>query len=222
MAQTIKSLSGMMQDIQVEGFQLKKLKRGLYAGYNLAYGVVDDKIETGFKILYQKDNDPNAKNSIEQTIKDNIEYVRTINLNYSPKGSSLIKLIDLEGIVYLVGYEVNGISIEFEVDQCSFDHDGIFYTRAEVNKMIKKAIKLYVKKVKIILRNKHFKLESYKLQEEFECVNVSEIDCVHYVTLSGKAYGKDCNFTIRDFETENIRKRLKIELNKMKKEKFSK
>ena len=48
MAQTIKSLSGMMQDIQVEGFQLKKLKRGLYAGYNLAYGVVDDKIETGF------------------------------------------------------------------------------------------------------------------------------------------------------------------------------
>ena len=62
MAQTIKSLSGMMQDIQVEGFQLKKLKRGLYAGYNLAYGVVDDKIETGFKILYQQDNDPNAKN----------------------------------------------------------------------------------------------------------------------------------------------------------------
>lgn len=121
----------MMQDIQVEGYQLKKLKRGLYAGYNLAYGVVDDKIETGFKILYQKENDPNAKNSIEQTIKENIEYVRTINLNYSPKGSSLIKLIDLEGIVYLVGYEVNGISIEFEVDQCSFDHYGIFYTRVK-------------------------------------------------------------------------------------------
>ena len=40
----------MMQDIQVEGFQLKKLKRGLYAGYNLAYGVVDDKIETGFRL----------------------------------------------------------------------------------------------------------------------------------------------------------------------------
>ena len=72
MAQTIKSLNEMLKDIKVEGFQLRKLKRGLYAGYNLAYGVVDDKIEIGFKILYQKENDPNAKNAIEQTIKDNI------------------------------------------------------------------------------------------------------------------------------------------------------
>ena len=44
MAQTIKSLIEMMKGIQVEGFQLKKLKRGLYAGYNLAYGVIDDKM----------------------------------------------------------------------------------------------------------------------------------------------------------------------------------
>ena len=35
MAQTIKSLNEMLKDIQVEGFQLRKLKRGLYAGYNL-------------------------------------------------------------------------------------------------------------------------------------------------------------------------------------------
>ena len=72
MAQTIKSLNEMLKDIQVEGFQLRKLKRGLYAGYNLAYGVVDDKIETGFKILYQKENDPNAKNSIEQTDRKSV------------------------------------------------------------------------------------------------------------------------------------------------------
>ena len=222
MAQTIKSLNEMMKDIQVEGFQLEKLKRGLYSGYNLAYGLVDGKIKIGFKIIHQKENDANAKNSIKQTIEGIVERVRAINLSFSPKGSALTKFIDVEGIVYLVGYEVDGISIEFEVDQCSFTHKGIFYSPAEVNEMIKNAIELYVKKVKILLSIKHFSLESYEMQNEFEYIGDSKFAYVHYVRISGKAYGKDCSFTVKNFETADIKKRLKAELKRVKKNKSTK
>ena len=38
----------------MEWWKIFKLKKGLYDGCNLAYGVVDDIIEIGFKIINRK------------------------------------------------------------------------------------------------------------------------------------------------------------------------
>ena len=153
MPQTIKSLAVMMNSVQVNGFRFDNLKKGDY-GYNLVYGVVDDKIQVGFKIDYQKDDDPNAINNIKQSITENVELVRAISSKLSPKGSSLIKFIDGWHILsYDMEYEVESKTIEFAVPKFYSaknepNKPPVPYSALELIKIMKKAIKTNVKKLK--------------------------------------------------------------------------
>lgn len=153
MMQTIKSLAVMMNSVQVKGFQFDRFKKGDY-GYNLVYGVVDDKIQVGFRVDYQKDDDPNAINNIKQSITDDVELVRTINSKLSPKGSSLVKFIDgWHMLSYDMGYEVEGKTIEFAVPKFySVKNEPnklpIPYSDLELVKIMKNTIKANVKKLK--------------------------------------------------------------------------
>lgn len=154
MAQTIKSLKVMMNNVHVEGFQLENFKRGDY-GYNLVYGLVDGKIHVGFKVDYQKDGDPNAIGNIEQSIKEDVGIVRMINSKLSPKGSSLVKFVDGWHVLsYDMGYEVDGSTIEFAVPKfyrkknMPSNSSPIPYISKQLVKLMKKTIKLNVKKLK--------------------------------------------------------------------------
>lgn len=153
MAQTIKSLTAMMNDVHVDGFQFETLKKGDY-GYNLVYGAVDGKIQVAFKIEYQKDGDPSAVKNIEQAITENVAIVRMINSKLSPKGSSLVKFIDGWHLLsYDMGYEIAGKTIEFEVPKFYHiknqpNNPPVPYSAEELIKLMKKTIKTNVKNLK--------------------------------------------------------------------------
>lgn len=222
MRQSIKSLTEQMKDISVSGFVVDKLKNGDY-GYNLVYGIVDGEIEAAFRIDYQKDNDENAPATIARTLNDGVETVRFISQKLSPKFARLVKYIDGWILTeFEFGYEVEGNRIEFTVPKCYWvseqpNRPPLAYTSEELVAVMKRLIAVYSEQLRLLLSIKNFRLFEIGMNgTRTKVVENGRQRFVNNYTVTGEYSGKYLAFTIDNLETENIKKRIKNELKKLK------
>lgn len=223
MKQSLKSLSAQMKDIEIDGFVLDTLKKGDY-GYNMAYGCVDGQIQVGIKIPYQDDKDEDAAEYIKTFLQYSVDTFRLISKKLSPKHSKLVKLIDGEKLfTYDIGYEVDGKRIDFTSPQCYWikNHPSykppIMYSAPETINIMKKTIHSYIKNFKTLLNTRGFELIKYEMSNDGENIFVlGKQKFVNYAVITGKAFGNENTFVIKNFESENIKKRMKTELENFK------
>ena len=218
MAQTITSLQQQMLDVTVDGFVVKSYKKGDY-GYNLVYGLLDDKIEVAFKIFYQKEN-AGATKEITETLEQNIGFVRFINNRLIPKDCALVKFIDGEYLTsFQIGIEVDGHVIEFPLSWVYWEKNHpthkppVNYSLKQIIKNIKQAIANYTRNLKVLLKSTDFRYESYAVVSGLN--NTSRLPSLD-LKINGSAFGIDGSVVIKDFQNANVKKILKRQLKSMK------
>lgn len=211
-----------MKDISVSGFVVDKLRKGDY-GYNLVYGIVDGEIETAFRIDYQKDNDPNAPATIARTLNDGVETVRFISQKLSPEYARLVKYIDGWLLTeYEFGYEVEGNRIEFTVPKCYWvseqsNRPPVAYTSEELVAVMKSLIAIYSEQLRLLSGIKNFRLLEININgTRTKVVENGRQRFVNNYTVTGEYSDKFLSFTVDNLETENIKKRIKKEIKKLK------
>lgn len=227
MAQSIKSLTSQFKDVKVEGFKLTELRKGDY-GYNMALGLVDDEIEVGFKIFYEKDGDDTASANIQEAVKCNVDIVRLIAKKFAPKDSKLVKFIDGETLfTYDIGFEVDGKRIYFTSPQSylTVNHPSykppILYSAQEAMDILKSLIEIYIKNFKILLKSKKLKFLQYEMAKDGETIfENGKQRFIHYSIITCEFSDKQFSFVVKNFEKENIKKRLKQEFKNAKNNKF--
>lgn len=213
MAQTIKSLKQQMTNVKVNGFAVKDYKKGDY-GYNLVYGLLDDKIEVAFKIPYQNENADVAK-EISEILEQNIGFVRFINAKLIPKDCALVKFIDGEYLnSFQMGIAVDGRNIEFSVFWVYWQKNHpsykppIRYSLKQVIKNIKKSVANYIANFKALLDSTEFHYENHSVVSGLNNTNKTSLN----LKINGSAFGINDSFIVEDFENANIKKILKRQL----------
>lgn len=214
MAQTIKSLQQQMEKIKIAGFSVKGYEKGDY-GYNLVYGTLDNQIEVSFKVFYQKDNDEAIK-EIQESIKQDIDFVRFIQDKLIPKNCKLVKFIDGKFLYsFKLGLEIDSKTIEFYLLWAQWIKDNappVYYPLNQLVKNIKISAKKYAKNFKTLLNFPNFKYENHSVISGLTNANINTLN----ILVSGSAFGIQDSFIIKDFENANIKKILKQQLKTLK------
>ena len=228
MAQSIKSLKEQVKDIKIDNFVINEFGRGDY-GYNMLYGLFDNKVVVGTLIPHMKDSDAGAPAKIATLINNDISTAKSIQQRYTPQNCELICFIDCNRIMTVeLGYLVQGVPFWFEISKTwhKKNHQPyefpIEYTPKQFAKEFNKSIDANVANLKTILNTKGFTFEKYDRivtgyntgkPEVAKRTNkiTYEWSAAHDYQFFGKANGKDITFTIPiiKFEKLNMKKYMK-------------
>lgn len=222
--QTIRSLKEQSKNVIVDRFQITDFKKGDY-GYNIVYGIWDNKIRIGTKIDYMKDNDPDATNKIKNAIETNIFIADFIKNKVSPKDSELVEYIDGDYISYIIlGYKVNNKYFDFcislETSSCPNPFKPVSDEDARiVFQRLLKEIPQNIEQFKKIVYTKNFELIKFERLDHFVIKDKTKKNSEHIqlINIIGKAFNVEDSFIIKDFENANIKQLMKKQLKKFKK-----
>ncbi|MBD5131062.1 MAG: hypothetical protein HDT28_00470 [Clostridiales bacterium] len=203
--QPLKSLNAQLEKVAVAGLEIESATRGDY-GYNILTGTLDGGIKVTIKASYQADDDPNAVGNLTRELESNVSIVRHVAHNLMPKGCALTEYDEgLNTLLLYLGLTVDGHPTRMFVRNYTEKPRLIFFSVERLMTEVEKSVKNHAAQLRTIIDTKGFEFIKYELLD------------MDGVVITGKAFGVKNAFTVKDFENENIAKRMKRELKAFKK-----